>query len=268
VFKAEACSPQSGEREFKTESDKQSQKNDQGQEAQGDGENVARKRKPRCTKAEKRRRLATLARFLEASASPEQIYDYAKTHWQIGKRSVQLYIRQIKQRWADEASREDYLAALWKSHKQQEALIFKAFQVLDKIQEPRLLVHLLRTTERLIKARNETLADLMEHRRATKRDRSLDRIQAKCLRGERVSFTVDELMQRIERLRDLWHHMAREEQADLGEEPCPPQPPPAPQPAAPQEDQIIAPRHDLPPNPPSPFVDRPSAATPGATASG
>jgi hypothetical protein len=75
-------------------------------------------------------------------------------------------------------------------------------------------------------------------------------------------------MQRIERLRDLWHHMAREEQADLGEEPCPPQPPPAPQPAAPQEDQIIAPRHDLPPNPPSPFVDRPSAATPGATASG
>ncbi|MCS6978205.1 MAG: hypothetical protein NZM31_14525, partial [Gemmatales bacterium] len=92
-------------------------------------ENVARQRKPRCTKAEKHRRLATLARFLEASASAEQIYDYAKTHWNIGKRSVQLYIRQIKKRWADEASREDYLAALWKSHKQHEAVLFKAFQL-------------------------------------------------------------------------------------------------------------------------------------------
>ncbi|MCS6978137.1 MAG: hypothetical protein NZM31_14175, partial [Gemmatales bacterium] len=114
-----------------------------------------------------------------------------------GKRSVQLYIRQIKKRWADEASREDYLAALWKSHKQHEAVLFKAFQLIDKVDDQRLLVHLLRTVERLLKARDENLATIAEHRRATHRDKSLDGIEAACLRGKRITMPVEELIQRL-----------------------------------------------------------------------
>ena len=206
----------------------------------GEAENAAPRRKPRCTKAEKRRRLLTLARFLEASATPQQIYEYAKTHWGIGRRSVQLYLRHIKRCWAAQASRADYLAALWKSHKQHEALIFKAFQVLDKLNDPKLLAHVLRTLERLIKARDDNFANIVEHRRATRRDHSLDRIPAKCLRGQKVTFRLDELLERIAHLRDVWFQVARQElgpfAAQRGQDPV--GEPPAPQPT--EQDQQAA----------------------------
>jgi hypothetical protein len=172
-----------------------------------DAKNVARPartRKPRCTKAEKRKRLAVIAQFLTESASPQQIYDYARLKWGLSRRSVQLYIQQIHRQWADEASRLDYLAALWKSHQQHERALFQAFSKLKDAEDARTAANLLRVVERLMKARDRNLAELVEHRQLCRRDRSPDSASAERLEGGKVILDAQEFCERLHYLHEHW----------------------------------------------------------------
>jgi hypothetical protein len=174
--------------------------------ARRDAKNVARPartRKPRCTKAEKRQRLTVIAQFLVESASPQQIYEYARLKWGLSRRSVQLYIQEIHRQWADEASRLDYLAALWKSHQQHERALFVAFSKL-KDADARTMANLLRIVERLLKARDRNLAELVEHRQLCRRDRSPDSASAERLEGGKVILDAQEFCERLHYLHEHW----------------------------------------------------------------
>lgn len=169
------------------------------------------KRKGRCTKRQKADRLKTLRIFLMQNAAMEQIVAYAKQHWGIGKRSVQLYIQHVKQRWAEEAGKEDYLAHLWLSHLQHGQAIFRAFKDLERAENVRESAGMLRVIERLLRARDENMASIVEHRRATRRDTSPDSVKARHKRQGMVKMPFAEFQERILYLRDSWRRMFQEE---------------------------------------------------------
>jgi hypothetical protein len=169
------------------------------------------KKKGRCTKKQKSERLATLRSWHLQSASMEQILHNAKTLWGLGRRSVQLYLKVVKQRFADEASREDYLAHQWRSHLQQEQLVFKALKALDRASDVKEVANMLRVAERVIRTRDENMASIQEHRKATKRDLSPDSVKERHKRDGMVVMPFAEYVERMTYCRDVWRQMHQTE---------------------------------------------------------
>jgi hypothetical protein len=67
------------------------------------------------------RRLDAFASWLKQDAPMEQIMAAAKRSFDLGRRSAQLYVREVKRRWAEAAQNEDYVAHLWQSNLQYHA---------------------------------------------------------------------------------------------------------------------------------------------------
>jgi hypothetical protein len=165
-----------------------------------------RRRTPRCTKKVHKERLEIVAQWLQLSASNEDIYRACKLEFGVGRRMAQLYIKEVKAGWANAAGKEDFLADQWRSKLQLDRLIHKGFKDLDAIEDPTKSATMLRTLDRLIKHRDETMEEIRHHRAVTKRDQSPDSKAAKMLRGEILRMPYAELAERLENLRNLWFH--------------------------------------------------------------
>jgi hypothetical protein len=161
-------------------------------------------RKPRCTKQQKIERKAMLRSWMQDCSAPQAVYNFAKKNWGLGKRSTQLYVKEIKAEWAKEAGEEDYLAHLWASKLQYEQKMHKLNKEIDKAEDPRHVASLLRVALGFQKARDLTMASVLEHRRWAKRDTSPDSVQNKHKRSDRVVMSFGELNERLDNLRRGW----------------------------------------------------------------
>lgn len=160
--------------------------------------------KHRCTKQEKHRRLVQIGQLLIQGLRTNQIAQYAKLQWNIGKRMTQLYIQQVRKHWAQEASRADYLAHLWLAKQQREELYLLARQRLELTQDIRQFCSLLRVCDRHLKERDQLMREIREHREITQRDESPDSVQAQNQRARLVSMPYEEFFERLANLRNLW----------------------------------------------------------------
>jgi hypothetical protein len=148
-------------------------------------------------------RLAAIAHFLVCGVAMQQIVNYAQSTWGVRRRMTQLYIQRVKEHWAEAASKEDYLAHLWLAKLQRERLIGEIFKDLDKSDDPKVRVSLLRAAHPHMKERDELMASVLEHRQRAKRDASPDSEQAGNERMGMVVMPMNELMERFDEYKRL-----------------------------------------------------------------
>jgi hypothetical protein len=142
--------------------------------------------------------------FLEGVTAP-QAEAFAAHQWKVSKRTARTYVRQVQQGWAAESSAEDYLAQLWMAKLQREHLADKALRKLSECADVKAWMALLRVCHQLLKERDQLLARVHAHRVRTRRDISPDSLAARRRRQGQVSFTVEELHERLTHWRNVLH---------------------------------------------------------------
>jgi hypothetical protein len=145
-----------------------------------------------------------LRKWLLADAPMDRMVHTAQQLWGLGRRSVQLYLKEIKAEMAKEASEDDYLAHLWKSKLQHEGYLHRINRDLERTDDPKAAANLLRLAATYLKQRDLTMASVFEHRRWAKRDTSPDSVRAKNNRSGMVIMPMSELNWRIDTLRQGW----------------------------------------------------------------
>jgi hypothetical protein len=173
------------------------------------------RKKPRCTKKERLARLEMFALWLEKNFSMTQIVALAKKHFNLGRRSAQLYVREVKRRWAEAAQKEDYLAHLWQSKLQYEACSHELFRALQATDDPKVKANLLRTNLGYLKAKDECMAVMQLHRRKAKRDQSPDSLRERYKRDGMVIMPLGELLERVDNNRRAWRDEFQKEFEEL-----------------------------------------------------
>ncbi len=159
---------------------------------------------PRCTRQQKIERMAILRRALVEGVPMPQLVKAAKLQFKIGKRSVQLYVKEIREKWATEAGQADYLAHLWQSKLQREELYHIAYRKLQKEADPKVVASLLRQANVIRKDRDHLMASVLEHRQSTQRDKSPDSAADTAQRQRIIQMPFDEWFERLEHMRNLW----------------------------------------------------------------
>ncbi len=149
-------------------------------------------------------RIAAIRLWLQEGVMPAQIAAYAQTLWGIKRRMCQIYLKRVREGWAKQASKVDYLAHLWHSKLQRETLIAKAMPKLDQAADLRGFTGTLRCLTTLLKDRDNVMASVLEHRVATERDESPDGAKAKAHRQRMVVMPWDEFFERLEHMRNTW----------------------------------------------------------------
>ncbi len=69
----------------------------------------------KATKRQMLERLAAIRLWLQEGVMPAQIVTYAQQLWGIKRRMCQIYLKRVREGWAKQASKVDYLAHLWHS---------------------------------------------------------------------------------------------------------------------------------------------------------
>ncbi len=158
----------------------------------------------KATKRQILERIAAIRLWLQEGVMPAQIVTYAQQLWGIKRRMCQIYLKRVREGWAKQASKADYLAHLWHSKLQRETLIAKAMPKLDQAADLRGFTGTLRCLTALLKDRDNVMASVLEHRVATERDESPDGAKAKAHRQRMVVMPWDEFFERLEHMRNTW----------------------------------------------------------------
>jgi hypothetical protein len=170
-------------------------------------------RKKHATKQEVRDRLITITYWLVEGYSTPEIINNARQAFGIGTRMVQLYLQRVRAKMAEEASQADYLAHLYQSKLQHDHLYAKAASKLHHCgEDPKVFATLLRGCLQVLKARDNLMAAILEHRMRTKRDQSPDSRQARARRSRKMVMPVEEFWERLEHLRNSWFWEWNQEQ--------------------------------------------------------
>jgi hypothetical protein len=112
----------------------------------------------------------------------------------------------LTEKYANDASTQDYLAHQQLARLQQEHLFDLARRDLDKCETPRERLGYLRFMGATLKQRDQIVASIQEHRRFCKRDQSPDGEQARLKRGRMVKMPIDEVFERDENMKRNWNH--------------------------------------------------------------
>jgi hypothetical protein len=160
--------------------------------------------KKHATKQQVQERLAAIQTWMLDGMDQRRLLIAIRTFFGLGKRMAQIYIKRVKDGYAEEASQADYLAHLWISKLQHEELAAKARDRLPHCADHRVFATVLRGCLQALKARDTVMASILEHRARTKRDQSPDSRQAKAKRCRKMVMPVEEFWERLEHLRNSW----------------------------------------------------------------
>jgi hypothetical protein len=160
--------------------------------------------KKHATKQQVQERLAAIQTWMLEGMDQQRLLIAIRTFFGLGKRMAQIYIKRVKDGYAEEASQADYLAHLWISKLQHEELAAKARDRLPHCADHRVFATVLRGCLQALKARDTVMASILEHRARTKRDQSPDSRQARARRGRQMVMPVEEFWERLEHLRNSW----------------------------------------------------------------
>jgi hypothetical protein len=168
-----------------------------------DGWHVPRPKK-HATRQQVQERLAAIQTWMLDGMDQQRLLIAIRTFFGLGKRMAQIYIKRVKDGYAEEASQADYLAHLWISKLQHEELAAKARDRLPHCADHRVFATVLRGCLQALKARDQVMASILEHRARTKRDTSPDSRQARARRRRLMVMPVEEFWERLEHLRNSW----------------------------------------------------------------
>jgi hypothetical protein len=160
--------------------------------------------KKHATKQQVQERLAAIQTWMLEGMDQQRLLIAIRTFFGLGKRMAQIYIKRVKDGYAEEASQADYLAHLWISKLQHEELAAKARDRLPHCADHRVFATVLRGCLQALKARDNVMASILEHRARTKRDQSPDSRQARAQRRRLMVMPVEEFWERLEHLRNSW----------------------------------------------------------------
>jgi hypothetical protein len=160
--------------------------------------------KKHATKQQVQERLAAIHTWMLDGMDQRRLLIAIRTFFGLGKRMAQIYIKRVKDGYAEEASQADYLAHLWISKLQHEELAAKARDRLPHCADHRVFATVLRGCLQALKARDTVMASILEHRARTKRDTSPDSRQARAHRSRQMVMPVEEFWERLEHLRNSW----------------------------------------------------------------
>ncbi len=169
-------------------------------------------RRTRATPAQLRSRLGVVREWLVQGMNSVRIVHACREQFGVGRRMAQLYVKKAKQRLANEAAREDYLAHLQISRLQHESLLDRLRGALERVgDDPRLLNTLLRTAALFLKRRDELMATIVEHRAATNRDRSPDARDESAGRKGMIEMPYEEWFERLGNMHYTWRTLWEKE---------------------------------------------------------
>jgi hypothetical protein len=160
--------------------------------------------KKHATKRQVQERLTAIHTWMRDGMDHPRLLVAIRTFFGLGKRMAQIYIKRVKDGYAEEASQADYLAHLWFSKLQHEELAALARDRLRHCDDHRVFATVLRGCLQALKTRDDLMASILEHRARTKRDQSPDSRPARAKRSRMLVMPFDEWMERLEHLRNSW----------------------------------------------------------------